>query len=456
MASSKLCVGLVLASGLLVSSLVSACGEKVEEIKPGPSPGGSSTLPHGGATGTGGATGGTSGAGGVSGGSGGAATGGAAGAGMGVPPVGGKCVTNAVKHAADGLCYCQPSTLTMCTDGCGDFPTDPDHCGNCTTKCEAAQACTAGKCTASPKVLAPAVAGCGSMMLTIASGTVYWTDKLHGTVNSVAAAGGAPKALVTGQTGAEQIAVNGAALYWIANGTTVKQIMTSPLAGGTATAVLKTAPTGDIHGFTFSEDGKTLYYSTDKLINKTPITGAGAGTITEVGHEEKGIPHALAVAGDLIVYPAQVTGDIDVMKMVDGTPASCASPDSAVPNTNCDRLARSQGNLYDSAVYLIEGNAYWLNGNQVTGNPVVNPTGVNDIIAQATSANVMNGTALTILNKVVYFTDDSGYVYSAPLMKNAPVTTLARAQMKPTSIAADAANLYWANGDCSIVALPLK
>ena len=447
MASSKLCVGLVLASGLVVSSLISACGEKAEEIKPGPSPGGSTTTPHGGATGTGGASG-TSGAGGASGGASGATTGGSAGAGMGVPPVNGMCVPNAVKHAADGLCYCQPSTLTMCTDGCGDFPTDPDHCGNCTTKCEAAQACTAGKCTASPKVLAPAAAGCGSMALTVASGTVYWTDKMHGTVNSVAATGGTPKAIVTAQLAPTEIAVSGTALYWIASG--AKQIMTAPLAGGTATAVIP-AQTGDVNGFTI--DGASLYFSTGKTVNKTPVAG---GTITEVGHEEKGIPHALAVAGDLIVYPAEVTGDIDVMKMVPGTPASCASPDSAVPNTNCDRLARSQGNLYDNAIFVIEGNAYWLNGNQVTGNPVVNPSGVNDIIAQLTSANGMNGTALTILNKVAYFTDDAGYVYSAPLMKNAPVTTLARAQMKPTSIAADAANLYWANGDCSIVALPLK
>ncbi len=450
MASSKLCVGLVLASGLVVSSLVSACSSKVEDIKPGPAAGGTMTTPHGGATGTAGSTS-TSGAGGASGGSGGAATAGAAGAGMGVPPVDGHCVPSAVKHAADGLCYCQPSSLTMCTDGCGDFPTDPDHCGNCTTKCEAAQACTAGKCTASPKLLAPVAAGCGSMVLTVAAGTVYWTDKMHGTVNSVAAAGGTPKAIVTAQMAPTQIAVNaaGTALYWIASGT--KQIMTSPIAGGTATAVIP-AQAGDVNGFTL--DGTSLYFSTGKTINKTPAAGGGA--ITEVGHEEKGIPHALAVAGDLIVYPAEVTGDIDVMKMVDGTPASCASPDSAVPNTNCDRLAKSQGNLFDNAIYVIEGNAYWLNGNQVTGNPVVNPTGVNDIIAQLTSANGMNGTALTILNKVAYFTDDAGYVYKAPLMKNAPVTTLARAQMKPTSIAADDANLYWTNGDCSIVALPLK
>ncbi len=449
MASSKLSVGLVLVSGLAVSSLIAACGEKVEEIKPGPTPGGqTTTTPRGGSKATGGSSSGTSGTGG---GSSGATTGGTGGAPIGVPPVDGKCVTNAVKHVADMLCYCQPSTLTMCANGCGDFQTDPDRCGNCDTKCEAAQACTAGKCTASPKVLAPVAAGCGSMLLTVAGGTVYWTDKLHGSVNSVAATGGTPKAIVTALTAPTQIAVNGAALYWIAG----MQIMTAPLAGGTATPVLKTAATTVINGFTFSEDGMTLYFANDKMINKT--TAVAGGAITLVGTEEKGIPHALAVAGDLLVYPAETTGDIDVMTMIDGTPAVCASPDSLkAVNAHCDRLARSQGNLYYDAIYVIKGNAYWLNGNQVSGNPVVNPTGVNDIIAQATSASAINGTALTIVRDIAYFTDDSGYVYSAPVMKNAPVTTLARAQMKPTSIAADDANLYWANGDCSIMALPLK
>ena len=445
MASSKLCVGLVLASGLAVSSLISACGEKAEDIKPGPAAGGTRIM--GGSagstatSGSGGASGST--AGGDTGGAttGGATTGGAAGA--------SSCGANAVRHASDGMCYCQPSTLSKCDDGCGDFPTDPNHCGNCTTKCEAAQACNAGKCGASPKALAPAAAGCGSMLLTVADGIIYWTDKMHGTVSSVAVAGGAPKQLVTGQVGAGLIAVNGTALYWIANGTIVKQIMTSTLTGGTPTPVLVTAPVADIKGFTFSEDGKTLYFSTGKTVNKT--TAVAGGAITEVGHEEKGIPNALAVAGDLIAYPAEVTGDIDVMTIT-AAPASCATD----ANTNCERLARSQGNLYDNAVYLIAGNAYWLNQNQVTGNPVVNPTGVNDIIAIGTNPNAVNGTALTILGKNVYFTDDGGWVYQAPLKINAEVTTLARGQMKPTSIAADDANLYWANGDCSIMSLPLK
>ncbi len=450
MASNKLCLGIVFTSWLIVSSLIGACGAKIEDIKPGPAPGSATVTTTSGGSKTTGGSPGTSGAGGAGGGSSGATTGGVAGAGMGVAPINGQCGSNAVKHVADILCYCQPSTLTACPDGCGDFETDPDHCGSCTTKCEASQACSAGKCTASPKALAPAAAGCGSMLLAVADGSVYWTDKMHGTVNSVAATGGTPRAVVTGQTAPAQIAVNGTALYWIAG----TQVMTAPLAGGAGTPVLKTATTAAVNGFTFSEDGSTLYYSTGLAVMKT--SAAPGGSSTEVGREEKGIAHALAVAGNMLVYPAEVTGDIDVMTLT-AAPASCASPDSTTAtNSNCERLARSQGNLYDNAVYLIEGNAYWLNGNQVTGNPVLNPTGVNDIIAQATSANAINGTALSIVKKVSYFSDDSGYIYSAPLIKNAPVTTLSRAQKNPTSIAADDSNLYWANGDCSIMALPLK
>ncbi|HEX2871435.1 MAG TPA: hypothetical protein VHP33_09270 [Polyangiaceae bacterium] len=78
------------------------------------------------------------------------------------------------------------------------------------------------------------------------------------------------------------------------------------------------------------------------------------------------------------------------------------------------------------------------------------------LVAVATKALVPSGTALTIVDKQVYFADDTGTVYHSGLMVNAVVETLARAQKSPMSIAADANNVYWANTDCSIMSVPLN
>ena len=56
----------------------------------------------------------------------------------------------------------------------------------------------------------------------------------------------------------------------------------------------------------------------------------------------------------------------------------------------------------------------------------------------------------------VFFTDDVGFIYKAPLMKKATVTEIARAQTGTTSIAGDDANAYWATGDCAIMTAPVK
>jgi hypothetical protein len=248
-----------------------------------------------------------------------------------------------------------------------------------------------------------------------------------------------------------QIAVNGASLYWLAGGT--KQIMTATLAGATPTEVVKSA-TDEIGGFTFSEDGKKLYFSAGTKISKTSATPGGA--ITEVGHEESGIPRALAVSGNLVAFPADLNGDVDIMTMVEGTPSVCASADSTVAtNTSCARVARSQGGLYLDAVYIVGDFAYWLNSAQVVRSPTKTAPS-NDPVLTDPDPNALSGTAMAIVKDQVYYADDQGSVYRSPLMINAEVATVARGQLKPTSITADDNNVYWANTNCSIMSAPLK
>src|SRR5260221_13163270 len=101
----------------------------------------------------------------------------------------GKCPQGAYAHE-DGLCYCQADKPNVCGDVCVDSMTDPDHCGDCATKDGPMQGCNAGHCSAAPTTLIPAAAGCGALHLAWAGGTLYWTDRDHGTVKGLSTTGG--------------------------------------------------------------------------------------------------------------------------------------------------------------------------------------------------------------------------------------------------------------------------
>jgi hypothetical protein len=208
-----------------------------------------------------------------------------------------------------------------------------------------------------------------------------------------------------------------------------------------------TDTTNGLGGYTVSADGMTLYYADGVTIYSMPVAG---GAATEVGHEDTGIPKALAVEGDLIAFPADVNGDVDVMTIVDGTPAVCASDDSTTAvNMNCARIARSQGALNLESIFLVDGMAYWGNQSSFQTSSAAMPTGLNDVVANG-SPDSSKLTSFTVFGTTGYFADDEGNVFSAPLMVMATPKKLARAQMGITSFAADATTVYWANEDCSI------
>jgi hypothetical protein len=444
-------LALVVGAGLFVGSVIAACSNDAGPIAAGPSTsgtgtGGNSVVPNGGTMTGGTATGGVT--------AGGTATGGTGGATA--------CGPNSLRHADDGMCHCQPASLTMCADGCGDLPTDPDHCGDCMTKCGPTQACAASKCSAAPMMVVPAAATCDGMHLAVSAGKLYWTDTMAGTLSSVATTGGAVTKLVEAQMKPTTIVVNGTSLYWLASD--AKSVMTATTAGATPKAVV-TSTTDEIGGFTLSADGMTLYWAAGVKVSKMPVAG---GAAVEVGHEDSGIPHGLAVLDPYIGFPADINGDIDVMK-IGAAPAVCASPDSVTAvNLNCGRLARSQGDLILDTIYIVGDNAYWANATEITTSSVSAPTGANTTIASVGLVNsaALKVSAFTVSGGKVYFADEpldtdkepthSGYIYQAPLMEAAPITTMARGQKMPTSMVADDANLYWATSDCAIMSMPLK
>jgi hypothetical protein len=225
-------------------------------------------------------------------------------------------------------------------------------------------------------------------------------------------------------------------------------------AGAAPTAVYTATTTDAIHGFTVSADGNTVYFAVGTKISKVAATG---GAVTEVGHEDSGIPQALSVDGTNIGYPTDQNFDVDVMTM-GAAPAVCASADSTTAtNLNCNRVARSQGTVNFEAMLLSGGNAYWGYQAQIQTAAIADTTGADSTVASAdANANASSLPAISFNNGSVFFADDVGFIYKAPLMKKATVTEIARAQMGTTSIAGDDANAYWATGDCAIMTAPAK
>jgi hypothetical protein len=371
---------------------------------------------------------------------------GGAGGQVGLQLLDGKCPPNSIKRG-DLLCYCQPTTLSACADGCGDFDTDPDHCGNCTTKCGPLQACIHGACGAPPALVGQAGAGCGSLQLALQDERLYYTDKQHGKVSSVSLSGFASLEHASGQQQPTHLEVSKATVYWLASGS--RTIARVPVAGGSVETV--TAADADIGGFTLSTDGQMLYYGVDKRVYG--VSTAPGSAAFEVGHDASGLPRGMAFENNRLLMTTDVNGDVESMSIIPGDVASCASIDTGLPIHNCTRPARSQGALLLDHVVLLRGQAYWVNGVTINTDNALNPGGFSVQVAQTPSPTANTITAFALDGSGTFFADDAGNVYRAP--PGSPEATLvARGQESVTSIVGDGKRLFWAAG-CSIVGVAL-
>jgi hypothetical protein len=73
----------------------------------------------------------------------------------------GSCIAAAAAAAGDGctparICGngCCPDGQTCCSELCTDTISDPRHCGNCATACEAGKICAGGRCCTARQGLA--------------------------------------------------------------------------------------------------------------------------------------------------------------------------------------------------------------------------------------------------------------------------------------------------------------
>jgi hypothetical protein len=303
---------------------------------------------------------------------------------------------------------------------------------------------------AEPKLLTHFAASCSGTSLALAGPRLYYTDSLNGTVASIATSGKSPLTLATDQAQPTQIAVANNTVYWLARG--AQSVMTASASGGPSETVASDAD--GINGFTLDQAGTSLYFSSRTFVFKT--TAAPFGVARMVGGEDSGYPTVLALSGNRIATPTDINGDVDVMRLDPDDPALCASEDAAVANHNCVRVSRSQGSLLFNHIELIDDQVYWANGPSIFTSSASMPSGFNDTVVQATSPLANMLTAFAIYGNQVYFADDSGTVYRAPLMINANPTVIAHDQGIIGSMVTDGVGLYWISANCAISSLVVK
>ena len=367
----------------------------------------------------------------------------------------GTCVLNSYKQKGCSLCACQTGTPDVCGNSCTDMQTDNANCGTCGNACAATASCNAGVCGAAPSMVLAPITGCtatAGISIATSGTTVYYADAANGVVSAVGAA--AP--ISSAEMGATWIATQGTNVLWYNK--TTKAIRMS--AGGTAAPTTLYSNTGTgipntIGGFV--SDGTTLYVSLGITIIKMPVAG-GASSVVMTEANLQGQPQALAINGTLgLVSPMLLSGDVDAPKLMPATsPAVCGTPDPNMTDnvimTDCVRLARSQGELFDSAIFVVAGTAYWVDGPNISSE-FVGTAGVPNTGISTASDTV---TAFTVSTDTAYFASGiaatTGVIEKAKLTANpsqSPVQ-VARGQNAPVSIALDATKVYWANSDCSI------
>ncbi|HVY27552.1 MAG TPA: hypothetical protein VHB79_13430 [Polyangiaceae bacterium] len=458
-----------------------ACSSDVGPDKTIPGPPGNTTFAMGGsggapvggsggsmtAGGTGAGTAGTGGTGGATGGSGGSAEdNGMACAKTGECPVGGfVCKSNVCTCSNDKPSICGTGATAVCTNKM----IDPDHCGDCDTKCDAGATCVAGKCGAKPTMVATAT-GCGGGVRMATDGkNLYWLESA-GKIRSVPVGGGTIADVATGQMKPTQIAVDSSGVYWANQGADGK---TGTIVKKALDAAPGDAPTLLVTGMGTQDPNKgkavalpaltvqkgMVYYSETSVVHQVTLDAQDKVTkdimvgiavnYDNGGMVVEGTPVGLAASDAFVVWTSPLDrGGVESHKIEAVTNATDNKP-------GYGKLGKSVGALLPAgAVVLDAKNGYWLDGGKVEFGPLTSTEGLYDVVTQVSGTF----TALALAGTKLYLADDSGKVYAhgvAPVAGEDGPSPIARDQMGVSSITTDATNVYWITDDCVISKLPL-
>jgi hypothetical protein len=318
-----------------------------------------------------------------------------------------------------GACVCQVDTPTLCNyDGgeapqCVDTTIDTGNCGGCGMPCKIKAACNSSTCGAEPSQLVAAAPGCMSMRVVFDSGNIYWADMGHGTISSIAAAGGStaittiagpglhiaavqtPNGPLSWPTGPLETAllVHDGTVYWVGSSSTVSCTAPGTCSGGVGTTIMSatagTAPktlltmandpgpspvsasaspgaiealgqNPAILAIALSPDAKTIYFAAGTRFYSVPTSGTGV--VTYVGYAEgpeHGEATAIATDGTYLYYPTNVSGNIEIL-----TIGMMCNADAAANEMCPARISESQGDLVYDTITIKGTNLYW--GNEST------------------------------------------------------------------------------------------
>jgi hypothetical protein len=363
------------------------------------------------------------------------------------------CVPGAYQR--NGVCTCQQGAPCVCPGvGCIDPMADDDNCGACGFKCGATSTCQSGVCGPPVVNVVPARAGCDRLDLAYSGGTLYWTDKGHGLVQSIRVATNEMATLVSSEAQASHLAIAAGSLFWLDQGSNTIRAM--PITSMTPTTVYADPnPLPGIAGFTPTPDGTAVYFSdgTDVL----RVSRGGGAPLLIAREVHGGLPGALALSGTQIGFPTALNGDVDVVTIVPGQVASCGGldADGNLIQLNCTRLARSQGELFTDAILAPPGLFVWADGSNIKMEAAT-PGQLSPMVFDTVTMTDQEIGGLALTAKAIYFGDDDpthpgqGVIYKAAIGKDQPALRLGRGQVQPRSFVVGDTKVYWSTPSCSI------
>ena len=333
-------------------------------------------------------------------------------------------------------------------DGCEtNLNTSLSNCGDCGTACKAlapsTATCTAGRC------LVTLASGQNAPLDIVADGLdVYWTNDSSmnpggtttpGSVLMIPVGGGSPSTLASGQESPAGLAVEGS-VYWAdrLDGTVLKVDLAS--AGSPTTlASGQNGPQG------LAVYASNVYWAT------VPSSMAPDGTVMKLWGGA-GNPVTLASGqqspGRIALDPA---GDVYWTDPSAGTVMKLPFGSSSVTT-----LASAQN--YPLAIAADTTGVYWTNsgaGGGITADgAIMKVDSAGTVTTLASAQYTPNAVAVDATS--AYWTEHTGYrVMKAPIGGGTP-TTLASGQTYPNGIAVDATSVYWVSGAGTVMKLTRK
>lgn len=395
-------------------------------------------------------------------------------------------VAGQVRNPMTGMCACPPYRPMECPEvGCVNTMEDAENCGTCGMACEVNAACAAGACTMPPVTVAT-LTGCMNPHMVLAGSALYIADSGTGKVSSVATTvGSTPTDLVMGLTSPWGLAVDATNVYYATGYTPPDTVISAddvvpagsifsvPLGGGTPTELIALDEAPRAIGV---QDGM-LYFTHMNDVFKIPATGVGeggagvppgaitcpadappadqanppmpgpgvAGATYVAGSNEScthgGLPAAIALSATHILYGIGVRAAVEA-NVVDG-------------GTYIE-MGESQGELKFESLFLTATHGYWATGDHVQrASLAMGKLEQEQVVATLEFDPVR---AFTITDTHVYLASDGGVIQKAAFADIGPdqgAVPLATGQDGARGLANDGTNLYWINGDCTIMSAPL-